>query len=674
MPRRIAQATRRVTGAVASIGAPVSCGVRAMNASRLDSWKEIAVYLGRGVRTVQRWEREEGLPVHRLAHEKRGSVYAHREEIDAWWESRRLTLPAAETAPTPESPPRTARPDRVTWTTAATFWPAISSDGRLFAYVSDGGRDGTRPQIWLQQLGGAAVCLTTADLIYQDLSFATADTKLVFTARDDAGESIYEMPTLGGTPRVLRRAARGGRVSPDGQWLAYVSANTASGLSIASLHGIGDRTIATELTNIVPGAWSADGKHVVVRAHPDPTSEPDYWIVDPQTGSASSTGVVRSLLRQGYWIIPWAPAWVDDALVFAAVSAGREGINLWRQRLDPETLSPIGDAERLTRGNEMDWFPTGTNGRIAYVTTHTDQNVWSVPLDRASGCANGPPRRLTRGPGVVGHLSVTSDGRTLAYFAARVRMADVLLRDLRSNDEAVLTDDSDNADRGFPIISPSGSQLAYSTRVPSPRAMRPVFITTLPDRRSRLLSEDCGGRPRQWLDDRVLLIETFGARLNTFVLIDTVTGERHDLIASADRSVTNPRVSPDRRLITFDATQPGGPPNVFVAPLDGTSPVPEASWTLVQRSASHPFWSADGSLLYYLPTIPSAELRNVVKARRVDPDTGHPTGDEFTAFSSNEVVIPVMITGASPVATGEQIIFVLGDFRGDVWTIDLRAD
>ena len=35
---------------------------------RLDSWKEIASYLGRGIRTVQRWEREEGLPVHRLDH------------------------------------------------------------------------------------------------------------------------------------------------------------------------------------------------------------------------------------------------------------------------------------------------------------------------------------------------------------------------------------------------------------------------------------------------------------------------------------------------------------------------------------------------------------------------------------------------------------------------------
>ncbi|MFB3826465.1 MAG: hypothetical protein ACE15B_06830 [Bryobacteraceae bacterium] len=56
---------------------------------RLDSWKEIAAYLKRGTRTVQRWEREEGLPVHRLVHDKLGSVYAYTAEIDAWFAGRK---------------------------------------------------------------------------------------------------------------------------------------------------------------------------------------------------------------------------------------------------------------------------------------------------------------------------------------------------------------------------------------------------------------------------------------------------------------------------------------------------------------------------------------------------------------------------------------------------------
>ena len=55
---------------------------------KLDSWKEIANYLGREVRTVQRWEKADGLPVRRLLHAKRGSVYAFAAELDAWVTSR----------------------------------------------------------------------------------------------------------------------------------------------------------------------------------------------------------------------------------------------------------------------------------------------------------------------------------------------------------------------------------------------------------------------------------------------------------------------------------------------------------------------------------------------------------------------------------------------------------
>ena len=45
---------------------------------RLDSWKEIAVYLNRSVRTLHRWEKDEGLPVHRHQHKELGSVFAYK--------------------------------------------------------------------------------------------------------------------------------------------------------------------------------------------------------------------------------------------------------------------------------------------------------------------------------------------------------------------------------------------------------------------------------------------------------------------------------------------------------------------------------------------------------------------------------------------------------------------
>jgi len=66
--------------------APPSAG------DRLDSWKEIAAYLKRSVRTVRRWEAEQALPVHRHMHQSAGTVYAFKADLDAWWTSRAVEL------------------------------------------------------------------------------------------------------------------------------------------------------------------------------------------------------------------------------------------------------------------------------------------------------------------------------------------------------------------------------------------------------------------------------------------------------------------------------------------------------------------------------------------------------------------------------------------------------
>lgn len=50
----------------------------------LGSWKEIAQYLGKGVRTVQRWEHELKLPVHRPSGARKGVVIAFPEELEKW--------------------------------------------------------------------------------------------------------------------------------------------------------------------------------------------------------------------------------------------------------------------------------------------------------------------------------------------------------------------------------------------------------------------------------------------------------------------------------------------------------------------------------------------------------------------------------------------------------------
>jgi hypothetical protein len=77
-----------------------------LNPDQLNGWKEIGAYVGRGVRTAQRWEKTLQLPVHRIPTAGGDVVFAYRSEIDAWRNSSASAAvagsssEAARTAPT----------------------------------------------------------------------------------------------------------------------------------------------------------------------------------------------------------------------------------------------------------------------------------------------------------------------------------------------------------------------------------------------------------------------------------------------------------------------------------------------------------------------------------------------------------------------------------------------
>lgn len=57
-----------------------------MGNDRLDGWKEISRYADRDIRTCQRWEKDLGLPVHRVDnHSLRSKVFSYKSEIDEWF-------------------------------------------------------------------------------------------------------------------------------------------------------------------------------------------------------------------------------------------------------------------------------------------------------------------------------------------------------------------------------------------------------------------------------------------------------------------------------------------------------------------------------------------------------------------------------------------------------------
>ena len=245
---------------------------------RLDSWKEIAAYLKRDVTTVQRWEKREGMPVHRHLHDRMGSVYASRAELDAWTRSRNLP-PAQETsdngletsppAPVPPQPlPGTFR----TWRTFVLplglvaalaigaglwlqrtehFWrspiadarfqtvsdfdgleqaAAVSRDGHLIAFLSN--RDG-QTDVWLTQAGSGAFHNLThgsieelANPSIRTPGFSPDGSLVTFWVRKPGGSSggdigVWAIPTLGGEPRPYLEGVAEYDWSHDGGRLAY---------------------------------------------------------------------------------------------------------------------------------------------------------------------------------------------------------------------------------------------------------------------------------------------------------------------------------------------------------------------------------------------------------------------------------------------------------------------
>ena len=234
-------------------------GVKAED--RLDSWKEIAAYLNRDVTTVQRWEKREGMPVHRHLHDKVGSVYASRSELDEWTRSRTRAQEAEEdetaqpVTGSPLAPPGIAGMTSQRWrlllalgvtvalatgivvslSRSEYFWrnpiadarfqrvtdfdelsqaAALSHDGHLIAFLSD--RDG-QMDVWVTQAGsGEFHNLTrgsTSGLVnpwIRSLRFTPDGSLITFWVRKGSSSSdigIWAVPTLGGEPRPYLEGA-----------------------------------------------------------------------------------------------------------------------------------------------------------------------------------------------------------------------------------------------------------------------------------------------------------------------------------------------------------------------------------------------------------------------------------------------------------------------------------
>jgi Tol biopolymer transport system component len=559
---------------------------------RLDSWKEVAAYLKRDVKTVQRWEKREGMPVHRHVHDKIGSVYASRAELDAWARGRNLRAAEDNGINNASSADLVLQPTSLisTWTSRARwrlvfllpamavalaivailwlqrtehFWrnplanarfqtvtdfeglqeaAAVSRDGHFVAFLSD--RDG-RMDVWVTQVGsgefhnlthGRAPSLANPSI--RTLGFSPDGSLVTFWVRkqnnaSSSDISVWAVPTLGGEPRPY-------------------------------------------LEGVAEFDWSRDGTRLVY--HTPGPGDP-LFVSDGGLRSAERPIFTAPAGLHAHFPL-WSP---DKAFIYFVQGVPPDNLDIWRIR--PAGGTP----ERITSHNGRVTYPVLLNRRaLVYLATEPDGSgpwLYSVDVERRI------PHRLTYDLEQYTSLAASADGRRLV--ATRTAPDRTLWR-MRIADSSAGVSEAEQipltTSRGFsPRLGPN--YLLYVSETGTGEG-----IWKLANGISTELWRGEGARvfggPAISPDGRYI---AFSIRQHgqTLLYAMQADGTNARVVADSLDLQGDPAWSPDGQSIT-SAVADHGAPHLFRIPIDGRPPV-----AFVQEYSVEPAWSPDGRFVVY---------------------------------------------------------------------------
>lgn len=556
-----------------------------MPTDRLDSWKEIAGYLKRDVTTVQRWEKREGMPVHRHLHDKLGSVYAYQSELDAWTNSRTVTQVQPREDRKDAAPPRSrrmwpfglgvasgvialifgygllrARTDmfwrnpiadaqlkRVTDFGGVEQAAAISRDGLFIAFQSD--RDG-HMDIWLKQAGaGRFKNLTKGrfpELVndqVRTVGFSPDGSLVTFWTKRAGSVRVWAVPVLGGEPQPylpLPESAAEFDWSHDGSMLVYHTTGEGDPTFVREVKdGTKERPLLRAGTGLHAHfpVWSPDGGFVYFVQGEILESDlrhADIWRVRSTGGTPERITHHNSRVTH--------PLLLDDrTLMYLATDA--DGSGPWLYSLDierrmPHRLSPSVDAYTS--------LAASAEGRALVLSVARPKGtLWRVPLaaDHPADVSSGAPISLTTGRGFQPRLGPGS----LLYVASS-DSGDAIWKVGAGGGDTAASLWSEPGTRifGGPAIDAEGTHIAFSV-----------------EQRGKTLLY-------------VMNTDGTGARVVTPALV----------------LVGAPAWQPGSGAITT-AAMVDGAPRLFRVALDGSAV------QLGQGYAIDPVWSHDGRILVY---------------------------------------------------------------------------
>ncbi len=558
---------------------------------RLDSWKEIAAYLNRDVTTVQRWEKREGMPVHRHLHERLGSVSASRVELDAWARGRNLqaekedgnhAVLADSSTPTPgpaittsrirwkfllllafvvvalaigalvwvqkteyfwRSPISNARFQTITDFDGLEQAAAISRDGQFVAFLSD--RDG-QMDVWVTQAGsgqfhnltrGAATGLVNPSL--RTLGFSPDGSLVTYWTRKQSGPggdqiSIWAVPTLGGEPKPYLEGAAEFDWSHDGTQLAYHTPGPGDPLFVTKgSRQPDDRPIFTAPSGLHSHfpLWSRDSKFIyfVQGTLPDKL---DIWRIRSNGGTPERITSHNGCVTYSVFL---------DRRTLMYLASDPDGSGPWLYSMDVERRIP----HRLSSGvDRYTSLASSMDGnRLVLTLASPKRSLWRLRVDD-SGKEFTPPAGipLTTGTGFSPRL-----GPNYLLYVSATATSESIWK-LANGTATELWGGKGARILGGPAISPEGQRVGFSVLQP---------------------------------DGRTLL----------YVMESDGTNAR--IVADSLHLDGGPAWDPDGKSIT-SAAEDHGVTHLFRVPLDGRPPT-----VFIPEYSVDPAWAPNGGFVVY---------------------------------------------------------------------------
>ena len=618
------------------------------NEGRLDSWKKIAVYLKRDITTVQRWEKREGMPVHRHLHDKMGSVYAFQSELDAWMHARRDQPPGAIEPGSPDTAAAHAARAaifRLSWAAivasglaaaaaiALIFWfersdhfwrnplagavyqsvtgfdgrneaAAVSRDGQFIAFLSD---RGGRTDVWVTQVGSGRFQNLTRGLdgelinpSIRELGFSPDGSLVTFWLRNQSrppGEdiSIWAVPTLGGEPRPYLEGAAEATWSPDGNRLAYHTALTGDPLFIGDGKGLSrDAPILIApagLHSHFPVWGPGNLIYFTKGSLPDRL---DVWRVDPR-GEAPER-ITSHSTRVTY------PVLLDQRTLLYLASAP-DGSGPWVYGMDVERRV----AHRLTSGVEQyTSLAASADGRRVIATVSTPQRtLWRVPLTDPLPGESSPVRiALTTGTGFAPRV-----GPNYLLYVASAGTGESIWK-ISGTAAMQLWAGGDARIIGAPAVSADGRFIAFSVR----------------------------------------------QREQTLLYAMGSDGSRAHVVSDSLQLRGAPAWAPDGKSI-ISAADDRGVSHLFRIPLEDSPPTP-----FIGTYSVDPTWSPDGQFILY--SGPDIGTKFAVKAATAE-SAAHPLPELLLTRGARHLAL---------LPGGRKLVFLQGEIQHkNLWMVDLET-